>query len=95
VASTKLLERDGIRIKDETLRMGLLDPGEWKKTWKPRRHRRWGQQKQHCGKRVQMAGSYHDWFEERGPRRVLIGYVDDAARDMFGRFYDDEQRCLR
>jgi hypothetical protein len=95
VASTKLLERDGIRIKDETLRMGLLDSGDWKKTWKHRRHRRWRQQEQHCGKRVQMAGSYHDGFEERGPRCVHRGYVDDAAREIFGRFYDDEHRCLR
>jgi hypothetical protein len=95
VASQKLLERDGIRIKDETLRMGLLDSGDWKKTWKYRRHRRWRQQEQHCGKRVQMAGSYHDGFEERGPRCVHRGYVDDAAREIFGRFYDDEHRCLR
>jgi hypothetical protein len=35
-------------------------------------------------------GSYHDWFEERGPRCVHMGYIDNTAREMFGRFYDDE-----
>jgi hypothetical protein len=75
--------------------MGLMDSGDGKKIRKHRRHRQWGQQKQHRGKRMQMAGSYHDWFEERGSRRIPICYIDDAAREMFGRFYDEEQRYLR
>lgn len=83
------MERDGIRINDETLRMVFIDSGDWKKTRKHRNHPPWGQQEQHCEKRVQMSGSYHDWFEERGPHHR--GSVDDAAREMFGRFYDDEQ----
>jgi hypothetical protein len=41
--------------------------------------------------RRQMAGSYYDWFEERGPWRVLIGYIGDTTREMFGRGYDCEQ----
>jgi hypothetical protein len=28
---------------------------------------------------VQMDGSDHHWFEDRGPRRVLLVYVDDAT----------------
>jgi hypothetical protein len=39
---------------------------------------------------VEGSGSYHDWFEERGPRCVHMGYIDNTAREMFGRFYDDE-----
>jgi hypothetical protein len=39
---------------------------------------------------VQMDGSHHDWFEGRGPRCVLMGYMDDATGTAFGRFYDYE-----
>ena len=37
--STKWLQRDGIRINEETLPMGLIDLGDWKKTRKQRGHR--------------------------------------------------------
>ena len=37
-----------------------------------------------------MDGSHHEWLEGRGPRLVLIGYVDDATSRFFGRFYDYE-----
>jgi len=37
-----------------------------------------------------MDGSHHDWFEGRGPRCVLMGYIDDATGRVFARFYDYE-----
>jgi hypothetical protein len=39
---------------------------------------------------VQMDGSHHDWLEGRGPKLVLMGYVDDATSRVYGRFYDYE-----
>ena len=39
---------------------------------------------------LQMDGSHHDWFEGRGPRCVLMGYIDDATGKVFARFYDYE-----
>ena len=39
---------------------------------------------------VQMDGSHHTWFEDRGPTCVLMGYIDDATGRTFGRFYDYE-----
>ena len=39
---------------------------------------------------VQMDGSHHDWLEGRGPRLVLMGYIDDASNRVFGRFYEYE-----
>jgi len=90
LASEKLVERDGIRINDETLRMWLIHSGDWKKTRKHRGHRRWRERKPHDGEMVQMDGSHHDWFEGRGARCVLMGYIDDATGRVFGRFYDYE-----
>jgi Helix-turn-helix domain len=90
LASEKLLERNGIRINEETLRMWLLGTGDWRKTRRRRRHRQWRERKQHAGEMVQMDGSHHDWFEGRGPWCVLMGYIDDATGRVFGRFYDYE-----
>jgi len=90
LASEKLLERNGIRINDETLRMWLLGTGDWRKTRRRRRHRQWRERKHHDGEMVQMDGSHHDWFEGRGPGCVLMGYIDDASGRVFGRFYDYE-----
>ena len=90
LASEKLLERDGIRISDETLRRWLLETGDWKRKRKEREHRHWRERKHHFGEMVQMDGSHHDWFEGRGPRCVLMGYIDDATGKVFGRFYEYE-----
>jgi hypothetical protein len=39
---------------------------------------------------VQMDGSHHPWLEGRGPELVLMGYIDDATGNVYGRFYDYE-----
>jgi len=90
LASEKLSERDGIGISDETLRRWLLEAGDWKKTRKRRGHRQWRERKSHTGEMIQMDGSHHDWFEGRGPRCVLMGFIDDATGKVFARFYDYE-----
>jgi hypothetical protein len=90
LASEKLLERDRIEISDETLRKWLLEAGDWKKRRKARGHRQWRERKSHTGEMLQMDGSHHDWFEGRGPRCVLMGYIDDATGKVFARFYDYE-----
>ncbi len=90
LAAEKLLERDGIRISDETLRMWLLETGDWRKIRRLKKHRRWRERKAREGEMVQMDGSHHDWFEGRGPWCVLMGYIDDATGKVFGRFYEYE-----
>ena len=90
LASEKLLERDGVGISDETLRLWLMESGDWKKSRKARGHRQWRQRKDHYGEMVQMDGSHHDWFEGRGPGCVFMGYIDDARGEAFGRFYPYE-----
>lgn len=90
LACEKLLERDGVSISDETLRRWLIESGDWKRVRKRRRHRQWRERKGHPGEMVQMDGSHHAWFEDRGDPCVLMGYIDDATGDPFGRFYDYE-----
>ena len=90
LAAEKLGEIDKIEVSDETLRLWLKETGTPYKTRKKRPHRQWRQRRGHLGELVQMDGSHHDWFEGRGPECVLMGYVDDATGEVFGRFYDYE-----
>lgn len=39
---------------------------------------------------LQLDGSCHDWFEGRGPRNVLLAYIDDASSRVCARFYEYE-----
>ena len=90
LAAEKLLEIDAIQISDETLRLWLIDVGEWQKKRRSRTHRQWRPRKEHCGEMLQMDGSHHDWFEGRGPKCVLMAYIDDATGRVYGRFYEYE-----
>jgi transposase len=89
-ASEKLAELDGIAVSDETLRKWLIGEGLWKGRRKRSAHRRWRERKECRGEMVQVDGSHHDWLEGRGPLLVLMGYIDDATGEVFGRFYDYE-----
>jgi hypothetical protein len=86
----KLMEREGIRISDETLRKWLVEAGIWKKRRKRSPFRRWRPRRECFGELLQMDGSHHDWLEGRGPELVLMGSIDDATNTTYGRFHDYE-----
>ncbi len=90
LASEKLFERDKIKVNDETLRLWLIKANIPYRKRKKRPHRQWRQRKGHYGQMIQMDGSEHDWFEERGSKCVLMGYIDDATGIPFGRFHKYE-----
>jgi transposase len=90
LGSEKLFEIDKIKLNDETLRLWLLQAGIPYRKRKKRPHRQWRERKHSFGEMIQMDGSHHDWFEDRGPTCVLMGYIDDATGRPFGRFYPYE-----
>jgi hypothetical protein len=90
LAAEKLAERHGITLSDETLRLWLRARGIDHFTRRKRPHRAWRERRGHRGELVQLDGSHHDWFEGRGPRCVLMAYIDDASSRVFARFYEDE-----
>ncbi|OIO36872.1 MAG: hypothetical protein AUJ74_00570 [Candidatus Omnitrophica bacterium CG1_02_44_16] len=90
LASEKLFERDKIKVNDETLRLWFIQENIGYRTRKKRPHRQWRQRKACYGEMVQMDGSHHDWFEGRGEPCVLMGYIDDATGEPFGKFYPYE-----
>lgn len=87
LAAEKLAERHGIMLSAETLRQWLRARGIVHFTRRKRPHRAWRARKAHVGELIQLDGSHHDWFEGRGPRCVLMAYIDDASSRVFARFY--------
>ena len=92
LAAEKLSELHGLDLGVETLRQWMIDAGLWvrrkdrlKRIHQPRARR-------DClGELVQIDGSEHWWFENRGPQCTLLVYVDDAtSRLMHLKFVETE-----
>lgn len=90
LANEKLREREGIEISTQTLREWLLAAGEWERVRRRRRHCQWRQRKSRWGEMIQVDGSHHAWFEDRGATCVLMAYIDDATNRVYAGFYEYE-----
>ena len=90
LASEHLEREDHLAVDPETLRRWMLAEGLWSRMRKRREHRKRREPKAHFGELVQMDGSFHEWFEERGPRGCLMNLVDDATSRTLGRIGDEE-----
>lgn len=90
-ANEKLRKEHGIEISISTLRSGMIGTGLWKAGEPKIRHRHWRQRRACLGELVQLDGSYHAWFERRGPKCVLLVYIDDAtSRILHAQFVESE-----
>jgi transposase len=86
LAAEHLASEDGVTVDHETLRRWMLAAGLWSRARKRSPHRRRRERKAHFGELVQMDGSFHRWFEGRGPESCLLTLVDDATGTTQGRF---------
>ena len=86
-ATEKLRERHRLVLSPWTLRQGMIRAGLWRPRHRKAPHRAWRPRRACIGELVQLDGSDHAWFEARGPRCVLLSYVDDAtSRGLYGEF---------
>jgi transposase len=86
--AAEYLAGDGYKVSKETLRRWMTEAGLWQPVSgrrgrvhppRPRRARQ--------GELIQIDGSLHAWFEDRGKRCALIAFIDDAtSRVMLARF---------
>lgn len=90
LAAEKIEECEGIKVSNEKLRQIMLAKGLWQRKRRRRQIHRWRERKAYFGEMIQMDGSHHAWLEGRGPKMVLMGYVDDATGRFYGRFYHYE-----
>ncbi len=92
LAVEKLIERHGLCVGVETLRQWMMADGLWidrrHKLPSPHQPRR---RRECLGELVQIDGSEHAWFEDRGETCTLLAFVDDAtSRLMQLRFVASE-----
>jgi hypothetical protein len=90
LAAEHLASEDKLEVHPETLRRWMLTEGLWSKSRRRRQHRQRRERKAHFGELVQMDGSFHEWFEQRGPKGCLMNMVDDATGTTLGRMGKEE-----
>lgn len=79
LATEKLAERDGLHVSRETLRSWMVDAGIWLSRKQRRTFHQPRLRREAYGELVQIDGSEHRWFEDRGPACSLLVFVDDAT----------------
>jgi transposase len=79
LAAEHLASEDDLRVHPDTLRRWMVAAGLWSRARKRAPHRARRERKAHFGELVQLDGSFHLWYEDRGPRGCLMNLVDDAT----------------
>jgi len=83
LAHEKLVEVHGLHLSDESVRKLMIAEGLWKpkKARKAEVHQL--RERRACfGELVLIDGSEHAWFEDRGPKCVLLVFIDDATGQL-------------
>jgi transposase len=83
LAHEKLTEVHHLELSRESVRQIMVVEG----IWKPKRAKKGTvhqlRKRRACfGELVQIDGSEHAWFEARGPKCTLLGYIDDATGQL-------------
>ena len=86
LAAEHLASEDGVHVHHDTLRRWMVAAGLWSRARKRSPHRRRRERMAHFGELVQLDGSFHPWFEQRGSPSCLLTMVDDATGRSLGRF---------
>ena len=79
LAVEKMLEHEGVVVDNETLRRWLIAKGLWEIGAEGRVHRTKRPRREHFGDMLEIDGSDHAWFEDRGESSTLMVLVDDAT----------------
>ena len=90
LAAEHLWTEHGYLVPVSTLRGWMRDAGLWSRLRRARPVHVRRPRRAAFGELVQLDGSFHDWFEGRGPRPCLMALVDDATGTMLARFGPEE-----
>jgi transposase len=90
LAAEHLASEDGVTVHHDTLRRWMVTAGLWSRARKHAPHRQRRERKAHFGELVQLDGSFHVWYEARGPRGCLMNLVDDATGQTLARLGNEE-----
>ena len=90
LAAEHLWEDHQVRVAVPTLRRWMLEAQLWTRVRRARPVHRRRARCAHFGELVQLDGSFHDWFEGRGPASCLLTMIDDATGRTLGHFAGGE-----
>jgi transposase len=91
LAAEVLLERHGLQVSRETLRRWMVEAGLWLSRKQRRTFHQPRLRREHYGELIQIDGSEHRWFENRGAPCTLLVFIDDAtSKIMQLRFVSSE-----
>jgi transposase len=90
LAAEHLASEDGVAVHHDTLRRWMVAAGLWSRARTRSAHRARRERKAHFGELVQLDGSFHRWYEGRGPRGCLMNLVDDATGRTLARLGAEE-----
>ena len=80
LACEKVVEVEGLKISDESVRQLMMAEGLWKAKRARKLEVHQMRERRACfGELEQMDGTDHDWFEGRGERCSLLVMIDDAS----------------
>ena len=81
-AAEKLQELKGIKVSKETLRNAMIGAGVWRAKAQRAKYRQRRIRRSMIGVLIQLDGSPHDWFEDRGPKCTALVFIDDATSQL-------------
>ncbi|WP_286906564.1 ISNCY family transposase [Roseovarius sp.] len=79
LAAEKLADDHGLQVSRETLRKWMQDAGIWLSRKQRRTFHQPRLRRECLGELIQIDGSDHRWFEDRGPACTLLVFIDDAT----------------
>jgi len=82
LAAEVLLERHGIEVSRETLRKWMVEADVWLSRKQRRSFHQPRLRRESYGELIQIDGSKHRWFEDRGESCTLLVFIDDATSKL-------------
>lgn len=92
LAHEKLVEGHQMQISRESVRKIMIEEGVWKPRRKKKEQVHQMRERRACfGELVQIDGSDHAWFEERGERCTLLVFIDDATGNLVALWFVEDE----
>ena len=92
LAHEKLTEQHQLNLSVESVRQLMLKNGLWRgKKRKVIQTHQMRVRRSCLGELIQIDGSPHAWFEDRGPRCCLLVFVDDATGRIMMLHFEEEE----
>jgi hypothetical protein len=82
LATEVLLDKHQLRVGKETLRRWMMAEGLWLSRTQRRTFHQPRLRRENYGELIQIDGSDHRWFEQRGDACTLLVFIDDATSKL-------------